>query len=513
MARATNATAGHRPRSGEQRPAARLQLVASASVAYAVLALLSGLTGPQDTAMAELWLPAGLCDALALRAGFWAVPIPLVGVLLSHLSAGDSLSPAVAAIALGQASGTALMVVLAPRWMQGLDLFASLRNLLGFLAAAAVTAALATLIPALALPNLRDWSLQGEALGWWGGDLAGAMVMAPVLLSWMGRNAATHWRELKRPEFVLLLLGCIAAGAIADQGAIKVLSLRPQTLLVPLTIWGGLRFSPAAATLANLVLALGMSLLPDQDGQLLALSGSLESQELLELGVTTSLLVGLVVLVISNNRTRTARQLGQLAGSLERTVAERTEQLASANAQLRHLSETDGLTGLINRRHFDVLLRERWRQAAASGDSLALALVDIDHFKLFNDHYGHQGGDHCLQQVAAVLARQRRSGSDCVARYGGEEFVLLWCGVTPQQAAALAERLRQAVADLRLPHAASPTGTWVSLSIGVTAVTPAPQDATAPADALQQQLDALVQQADQGLYAAKAGGRDRVVLG
>jgi len=490
----------------------RLQLVASTSVAYAVLALLSGLTGPQDTAIAEIWLPAGLSYALALRVGFWAVPVPLLGTLLSHVSAGDSLSAGVLAMALGHASGAALMGVLGHQWMRWADLFASLRNVSAFLAAVALAAGLSTLIASLALPNLRDWSIQGDALGWWGGDVAGAIVLAPALLSWMGRSAGPRLRELRRPEFLLLVICCLAASAIADKGVIKVLSLRPQTLLVPLTIWGGLRFSPAAATVANVVLALGMSVLPDQDRRLLDLTRGLESQGLLELGVTTSLLVGLVVLVISNNRARASRQLAQVAGSLERTVAERTDQLARANAQLRHLSETDGLTGLVNRRHFDALLRERWIEAATAGSPLALATIDIDHFKLYNDHYGHQAGDRCLQQVADVLAAQIRSSSDCADRYGGEEFVLLWSTITPAQAAAAAERLRQAVSDLQLPHATSPVGASVSLSIGVAATTWSGHPATAPADELQQhQIEALLRQADQNLYAAKAAGRNRVV--
>ncbi|MBM5801579.1 MAG: hypothetical protein FJ077_12275 [Cyanobacteria bacterium K_DeepCast_35m_m2_023] len=251
LSRTDSVTLGLRPRGVEQRLDVRLQLVVSASVAYAVLAQLSGLTGPQDTNIAEIWLPAGLCCALAVRVGFWAVPIPLLGALLSHLSAGDRLSPAVGAIALGQASGTALMASLAHRWMRSLNLFASLRNLLGFLAAAAVSAVLATAIAGLGLPNLRDWSLEGDALGWWGGDVAGTVVLAPALLSWMGRSASARLRELRRPEFLLLLLCCLTATFIADRGVVKVLSLRPQSLLVPLTIWGGAALQPGGRNLGQ----------------------------------------------------------------------------------------------------------------------------------------------------------------------------------------------------------------------------------------------------------------------
>lgn len=502
-----------RPRSREQRLATRMQLIGSASVAYAILALLSGLSGSKETPITEIWLPAGLADALALRVGFWALPVPILGCLLSHLAAGDSFSAPVVWIALGHACGLALLVLVAPRWMRGLDLFASLGNLLGFLGAAALAAALSTTIAAVGSPNLRDWSQQGDALGWWGGDLSGAIVLAPALLSWLGRSAAPRLRELRRPEFVLLLLSCLLAALISSQGVIRLLALRPQAVVVPLMIWSGLRFSPAAATLANTLLVLTLAELPDQSSALLPLSRGIESQELLELGISTSLLVSLVVLVVSNNRSRASRQLAQLAGSQERTIAERTAELAAANAQLRHLSETDGLTGLVNRRHFDTVLRERWCAAAAAGTSLAVALIDIDHFKQYNDHYGHPAGDRCLQQVAAVLAAQRRQGSDCAARYGGEEFVLLWSDVDTDQAALLAERLRQGVWALQLAHASSPVSAWVSLSIGVAATHPDATTARSTGAGMQLQIEQLLQQADQRLYSAKQLGRNRVVAG
>jgi diguanylate cyclase (GGDEF)-like protein len=501
-----------RPSSLELEPGTRVTLLLSASVAYAVLARLSGLSGPDNTPIAELWLPAGLSAALALRVGFWAVPLPLLGTLLSQLSAGEALGPTAVVVGMAHACATALLAALAPCWMRGHDLLASLRNLLAFLAAAAVAALLSTLMAGLVVPELRDWSLQGDALGWWGGDITGVIVLAPALLSWMGRPAAPRLRELRRPEFLLLVVGCVLATVIADLGLIKVLTLRPLTLLVPLTLWGALRFSPAAATTANVVLALGLSLPPDQDEQLLQSFSGLESQELLELTLATTLFVGLVVLVVSNTRARASRQLAQLAGSLERTVSERTEELAEANARLLQLSQTDGLTGLANRRHFDARLREQWQQlAAAGGGELAVALIDIDHFKLYNDHYGHQAGDRCLQQVAQLLGEQVRHERDCAARYGGEEFALLWADLNSSQAAALAERLQQHLAAQQLEHAASPVAAVVSLSIGVASARLSRQDATAPSDERQHRIEQLLQLADQRLYAAKDGGRNRVV--
>ena len=192
-------------------------------------------------------------------------------------------------------------------------------------------------------------------------------------------------------------------------------------------------------------------------------------------------------------------------------MAERTDQLAAANARLQHLSDTDSLTGIANRRRFDGLLSERWRMAAGSGTSLAVAMIDIDHFKAYNDTYGHAAGDRCLQQVAAALSAEIRQGNDCLARYGGEEFVVLWSGLDPQQAAAMAERLRACVAALALPHQRNGAAAVVTLSIGV-AAQPVPRGSQrAPSDEIQHGIDALLKLADQRLYAAKSQGRNRVV--
>jgi diguanylate cyclase (GGDEF)-like protein len=218
-----------------------------------------------------------------------------------------------------------------------------------------------------------------------------------------------------------------------------------------------------------------------------------------------------MVLVVNASRTRANRQLQQLAGSLERTVTERTAQLESANALLQRLSDTDGLTGITNRRRFDALLRERWRAATRAGSSLAVAMIDIDHFKAYNDHYGHQAGDRCLQQVATALAAEIRQGSDCLARYGGEEFIVLWDGLDLAQATLMAERLHRRIAALALPHANNPSGPDVSLSIGVAALR-LPGLATAPlAEEIESQIAALLRQADERLYAAKSAGRNRVI--
>jgi diguanylate cyclase (GGDEF)-like protein len=226
----------------------------------------------------------------------------------------------------------------------------------------------------------------------------------------------------------------------------------------------------------------------------------------------------LAILVLENRLARaafTADRLdavlliaGQLAvsienarvyASLEATVAERTEELHRANEQLQILSSTDALTGLANRRQLDTRLATAWHDGAERHEPLSIAMIDVDHFKLYNDRYGHPAGDACLRRVAAALTGVIRT-SDLVARYGGEEFALILPGADPATALAIAERARSAVLALTEPHAAAPAG-LVTVSIGVASIVPGPDSGP--------QL--LVDSADAELYQAKQHGRNRVM--
>ncbi|MEU8003179.1 diguanylate cyclase [Catellatospora sp. NPDC049111] len=184
--------------------------------------------------------------------------------------------------------------------------------------------------------------------------------------------------------------------------------------------------------------------------------------------------------------------------SLERKVAQRTEELTAANQRLELLSTTDALTALANRRRLEDILHSEWDSALGTGRPLGLAMVDIDHFKLYNDHYGHPAGDECLQRVAAELTRNLRPG-DLVARYGGEEFAVVMPGLDTEAARRTAERLRIAISDLAEPHVLAREGI-VTVSIGVAAMTPRPD----------RDPDDLVGLADVELYRAKRNGRNQV---
>ncbi|MDP2829998.1 MAG: diguanylate cyclase [Sulfuricellaceae bacterium] len=169
--------------------------------------------------------------------------------------------------------------------------------------------------------------------------------------------------------------------------------------------------------------------------------------------------------------------------------------------ELQRLSSVDGLTGVNNRRHFDLSLQSEWQRAQRGNQELSLLMLDIDYFKQYNDTYGHLGGDDCLRIVSALLRETLQRTSDIVARYGGEEFAILLPDTPEQGAQFIAYKITAELARLNLPHAASPLGGRVTLSIGCATCRVKPDCPP----------EALVAAADKALYQAKAMGRDRVV--
>ncbi|MGC9528292.1 MAG: diguanylate cyclase domain-containing protein [Limnospira sp.] len=178
--------------------------------------------------------------------------------------------------------------------------------------------------------------------------------------------------------------------------------------------------------------------------------------------------------------------------------------LEAANRQLQHLVNVDGLTQVGNRRSFDEKLYQEWRRATREQQPISLILCDVDDFKAYNDYYGHQQGDDCLIQVAKAIRGAMKRPADFVARYGGEEFAAILPNTDINGAVEVAERIRDRIKQLQIPHAKSRVSPHVTLSLGL--ASQVPNSPSMPADL-------LVNAADRALYEAKHNGRDRIQIG
>lgn len=181
---------------------------------------------------------------------------------------------------------------------------------------------------------------------------------------------------------------------------------------------------------------------------------------------------------------------------------ESQQKLLETNRELQRLTNVDGLTGLSNRRYFNECIDAEWKRAMRAQSSLSILMVDVDHFKLYNDTYGHVAGDDVLKSVAQTIEGNFRRTSDLAARYGGEEFSVILPETAADDLLVAAEKLCRSVEALQLPHSASKTGNVVTISVG--GATTVPQRNEPPAT--------LIERADKALYEAKKGGRNRAVL-
>ncbi len=203
-------------------------------------------------------------------------------------------------------------------------------------------------------------------------------------------------------------------------------------------------------------------------------------------------------------RQRTQAALERFNRDLELRVQERTRQLADtnraleeANRRLSLLSLEDPLTGIANRRQWDITMEREWERARRHQGVLAVLMIDVDEFKSYNDHFGHGKGDQCLQRVAALLQDTERRRTNLVARYGGEEFVILLCAPQPGEAERLAEQIHYGLEALQIPHPASRVAAMLTVSIGFSYLIPSSDKG----------WQSLTEQADQALYHAKSQGR------
>jgi diguanylate cyclase (GGDEF)-like protein len=207
----------------------------------------------------------------------------------------------------------------------------------------------------------------------------------------------------------------------------------------------------------------------------------------------------IVISLIANYQMENDRRVDYLRALL--TEIE-TIRLEMTKEELEYLSSSDVLTGLANRRHFDACLDREWQMAVSYRTPLSLLFLDVDDFKAYNDHYGHQAGDVCLQKIAAVIHEKIRRPHDCCARYGGEEFVVLLSNTSEESACQVAESIRQSVEEEKLTHDHSRVSSYVTISVGVSSLTPQ----------AKMNHSVLVELADKALYKAKEQGRNRVQM-
>jgi diguanylate cyclase (GGDEF)-like protein len=305
------------------------------------------------------------------------------------------------------------------------------------------------------------------------GQFIGVLVasLALAVLAW-----GPWFERLYLPTAQLLIplrgvLIALTVAGVAASGQVEALMLLPVIVIGPFLVFG-LRFRAALATVALTIAAYAVAAV--------------------YFGLALPLVVRSSILLLV-----VAAACGVVARTLERSAHARFLETHA----MAELAQHDALTGLKNRRVFDEQLVELWQRAIEGDQAIAVLLLDVDHFKAFNDRYGHQAGDRALRHVAQVLQAFVTEPSDLVARYGGEEFAVLLYDVDVTAVEKLAERMRRAVVALALEHRDSRVGV-VTISVGAAVVEPSPE----------RRARGAVQLADEALYQAKTRGRNRVEI-
>ena len=300
--------------------------------------------------------------------------------------------------------------------------------------------------------------------------VATSCVLAAIAWSTYFERAYSHWASVLVP-----IRNCIIAWRMADaaaHGQTEMLMILPTLVMGPF-FFQGLRYRVALFTC---VLS-GLSYICSSVFYKMTLPVALHSNAVLFAGV--------------------------IACAVAARHVEKSSRISFLESHIiEELAQHDALTGTKNRRVLDEYLLRLWHQAIEDSRAIAILLIDVDHFKAYNDRYGHQAGDETLRRVAQTAQRFVRRPLDILARYGGEEFAAVLYDVDGNQAKDVAERIRRAVAELGIEHRGSRTSAAVTVSVGVAIVEPTPERTAGGA----------LQLADQALYEAKVRGRNRVEI-
>ncbi|HLI77472.1 MAG TPA: diguanylate cyclase [Acidobacteriaceae bacterium] len=442
----------------------------------------------QSEGVATIWLSNGIVFGLLITQppSRW-LPYFLAGLgadTLADVVYGDPFRVAVGVSLANSVEVVLSALVLTRLFGTPLNL-AKRRPLVGFLGVSVVGAT------ALTSALGATWTLLFYDAGpwlkmfrtWWLGDLLGMAILAPlaVLLQRSGSYSILRARELPR-TFLVLTVPIIATALVFTHNTDPLIFfLFPALLLVAFR----LGFPGTVLTIVLMtLLAIGFTV--KGHGPLMLISGD---HMLLHRIVVAQIFAAVSIFTMF-----------PVAALLEEKDALQAS-LAESEARHRVLAQTDELTALANRRAFNLRLAAEWTQAAARESALGLLLIDADHFKQYNDVFGHLEGDECLRALSGIIARTLNGSNGLAARYGGEEFAVLLPEADSERARAMAETIRLAVVAERLPHPTGPGGIQ-TVSIGATSLVPRPEQTAAT----------LVKHADQALYCAKLSGRDQVAV-
>jgi diguanylate cyclase (GGDEF)-like protein len=317
---------------------------------------------------------------------------------------------------------------------------------------------------------------------WFIGDVMGIAVVTPLVLAMDKAEVIALFRPGRKTETVGILIGLAALSTLV----FTMDGLPVDFLLIPALLLAIFRLGSSGSAIGIILIAGPAVYMTERNHGAFALVRA--GMFVHSIFILQCFLCVALILLYSVNSALNERDRLQ-----EAVTAAFYE--ADANAGRDHI------TALANRRAFDKQLAREWQRAYREHLNLSLLMIDVDRFKLYNDHYGHPAGDECLRKVASILAQSALRATDLVARYGGEEFAIILPGASLNMASLLAERIRQSVADTRMPHAADPQGI-LTISAGVATLQPSDDD--------QFEMITLVERADRALYEAKNRGRDRV---
>ena len=323
-----------------------------------------------------------------------------------------------------------------------------------------------------------------ELYGYMGSGARFAPLVPSFISIWLPLGILLIVRRIGVPYRLELLM--VASGLIGTFTRLSLLTLHPSLTTMWTTMMVGIVLLIYLYLPLRLVVSIGLAGVFSVIAPVwwTIAQGNLLTTDLFLRGLTWLALANALGFIAANSLQRSLRI--QFAQSL----------------LLQRLLSTDAMTNIANRRRFDDVLTREWRRCGRSGAPLSLLMIDVDHFKAYNDHSGHVEGDECLRQVAKLLGAAAKRPGDLVARYGGEEFVCLLPEVDVAGARTVADKLVEAVRRDNIPHPCSPLGPRLTISVG-----------SATADGMLGEPLALVAFADKLLYAAKAAGRDQVMAG